>query len=140
VLSAAVPIKAQPESKAQQGTKSKRTAEKRANRKARKAERMAKKRAERRAASEQSNAEHNPRRTKKAAPSVGRVEARNDTADREQRAPGQEGPVRRGPEKASRPSHRSPRERSTRSRVAIGILLALGLMLGFWLLFKLPAK
>jgi cobalamin biosynthesis Mg chelatase CobN len=140
VLSAAVPIKARPEDKPRKATGAKRTAEKRANRKARKAERMAKKRAERRAAAEQSNAEHNPKRTKKAAPSVSRGEERNDTVDGEQRAPAQDRPARRAPERASRPSNRTPRERSTRSRVAIGVLLALGLMLGFWLLFKLPAN
>jgi len=140
VLSAAVPIKAQPDDKTRLGKKSKRSADQRANRKARKAERMAKKRAERRAAAEQSNAEHNPRRTTKLSPDVRQDRAPDDSSNSQSRAPEPDRPVRRGSDKVSRTSNRAPRERSTRSRIAIGVLLALGLMLGFWLLFKLPAN
>jgi len=135
VLSAAVPIKAESDNKARQGTKSKRTADQRANRKARKAERMAKKRAERRAAAEQSNAEHNPKRARIRSDLDVKSTQADDDSSSESRAPDPPRPARRGSDKASR----SSRERSTRSRIAIGVLLAVGLMLGFWLLFKLPA-
>jgi hypothetical protein len=136
VLSAAVPIKAEPDAKPRQGKKSKRSAEQRANRKARKAERMSKKRAARRAAAEESNAEHNPKRFKRA---PGKILARpdDDGGGSEAMRVAEPKPVRRGSERAPR-SQSGPRERSHRSRIAIGVLLALGLMFGFWLLFKLP--
>jgi len=140
VLSAAVPIKSQPESKARPGKKSKRSTEQRASRRARKAERMANKRAQRRAAAEQSNAEHNPKKAKQSSPDVRGTPVRDESPSSEPRLPESGKAVRRGPDKASRPSNRASRERSTRSRIAIGLLLALGLMLGFWLLFKLPSK
>ena len=89
---------------------------------------------------QRSNAEHNPKRDRKPTPEANDTLARNDAQSPEPRAPAPERPIRRGSDKASRPSHRPTRERSMRSRVAIGVLLALGLMFGFWLLFKLPSN
>jgi uncharacterized membrane protein len=120
--------------------KRKRSAEQRANRKARKAERTAKKRALRQAAARDANAVHNPPKSKKAIlPDAPRARETGIATERSSSEP----PVRdvaSGSVKRPRAQPRTGRERSTRSRIAIGVLLALGLMLGFWLLFRLPSN
>jgi cobalamin biosynthesis Mg chelatase CobN len=118
--------------------KTKRSAEQRAKRKARKAERLSKRRAERRAASAEANATHNPPKDRESraepeSPPIGGV------SEQQTRRAAPDRPARKSSEQSERKVSRPSSERSKRSRVAIGVLLAVGLMLGFWLLFKIPA-
>jgi hypothetical protein len=99
---------------------------------------MAKKRATRQAESRAANLAANPPRRTAPEPSVAPeprpAKKRREPAD-SQPARTSSSPVQRSSDSV-RASARPPRPQ--RNRVAIAVLLAVGLMLGFWLLFRLP--
>jgi hypothetical protein len=99
---------------------------------------MAKKRATRQAESRATNLAANPPREKRAVPEPSAVSEPRPAKKR--RDPADSGPARPSPVQRSAGSVRvSTRPaRPQRNRVAIAVLLAVGLLLGFWLLFRLP--